>query len=114
MMQTVNADHPLVIEAVDALGAAIQETTADQMPAVIDVWRELVDSLNDTHACFPDDPDRRAWLRAQDCVVIARRVLARHSSDDGGRVLADAARMLVWSCEMSDHWKVAGGVPVVA
>jgi hypothetical protein len=26
------------------------------MPAVIDTWRELVDSLNDTHACFPDDP----------------------------------------------------------
>lgn len=114
MMQTVNADHPLVIEAMDALGAAIQETTTEQMPAVIDVWRELVDSMNDTHACFPDDPDRRAWLRAQDAAVIANQVLTRHGRDVGRRILADASRMLAWSCETSDRWKLAGVTPVVA
>jgi hypothetical protein len=114
MMQTVSPDHPLVLEAVDALSAAIQETTTDQLPAVIDVWRELVASLNDTHACFPDDPDRRAWLRAQDAAVIANQVLACHGRDDGGRILADAIRMLAWTHETVKRWDEAGFTPVVA
>jgi hypothetical protein len=114
MIQTVSPDHPLVIEAVDALGAATQETTADQMPAVIDVWRELVDSLNDTHKLYPDDRDRRAWLRAQDAAVIANQVLTRYGRDAGGRILADAIRMLAWTHETVRRWDEAGFVPVVA
>jgi hypothetical protein len=37
---------------------------------VVDTWRELVASLNDTHVLHPDDLGRRAALRMQDFVAI--------------------------------------------
>jgi hypothetical protein len=40
--------------------------------------------------------------------------VARHGRDDGARILADAARMLTWSCEQSWRWEAAGFVSVVA
>jgi hypothetical protein len=46
--------------------------------------------------------------------VIANQVLTRHGRDDGGRILADAIRMLAWTHETVQRWDEAGFTPVVA
>jgi hypothetical protein len=70
MMQIVSIDLSLVRDAVVALSAPIQETDPDQQLVVVDTWRELVASLNDTHVLHPDDPGRRPALCMQDFVAI--------------------------------------------